>query len=122
MVLADALPQVEGLDFALREGVAVSSMFVDIRFPATAPAAAAPRMLDLLSASMRGSSFKRRIETPVYVVADVARSPQELNSDRCTSLVDPVFAGNEHSATSRVLRAKFGSDRFAHSLNLTTTI
>ena len=52
-------------------------------------------MLDVLSASMRGSSLKRRLGTPVYVVADVALSPQELNSARCTSLANPLFDGNE---------------------------
>ena len=56
-------------------------------------------MLALVSWHMRGSSEKRRTEMPVYVVAALEISPQELNSERCTTFLGPL-SGNEKYAIS----------------------
>ena len=49
-----------------------------------------------------GSSEKRRTEMPVYVVAALEFSPQELNSERCTTLLGPL-SGSEKYAISLLL-------------------
>ena len=52
---------------------------------------------------MRGSSEKRRILMPVYVVAALEDSPQELYSARCTTFRGPLTAGSEKNAISLLL-------------------
>ena len=64
---------------------------------------------------MRGSSAKLRVVMPVYVVAALEFSPQELNSARCTTFL-ALLMGNEKSASPGMwARAFKRGDRIPHT-------